>query len=138
MTITGAVNLKLGASPAGPAGTGKVLFCCLFTCLLGCLVVWLSGCSVVWLSGRRSIVDRCLACRFQTESSKDLAKAIAIQCIVFNCSDQIDYKMMGKLFAGLAQSGSWTCLDEFNRIDVEVCRNSSSWSRMLFERRLRD
>lgn len=48
------------------------------------------------------------------------SQAIGILCVVFNCSDQIDYKMMGKLFRGLAQGGSWICLDEFNRIDIEV------------------
>lgn len=99
----GALQLDLGGAPAGPAGTGK-------TETTKDLAKSLAKQVDSWLQW----------CLMPHDSCCLLTMEPLLQCVVFNCSDGIDYKMMGKFFSGLAQSGAWCCFDEFNRIDIEV------------------
>lgn len=51
---------------------------------------------------------------------QDLARSLAMNCLIFNCSDDLDFISMGKFFSGVAASGSWACFDEFNRLEVST------------------
>jgi dynein heavy chain len=54
----------------------------------------------------------------KTESLKELARCTAKYCVIFNCSQNINFRAMSKLLIGLCYTGSWLCLDEINRLKL--------------------
>ncbi len=91
----GAIHMNLGGAPEGPAGTGK-------HSVRNCNIQVHSNPDIQPLrlnrarnSGMCVCVYVCVCvCTGKTETTKDLAKALARQCVVFNCSDSLDYIAM--------------------------------------------
>ena len=56
----------------------------------------------------------------KTETTKDLAKARGSACVVFNCSDTVENKVLNRFFMGFCMTGAGSCLDEFNRLELSL------------------
>ncbi len=56
----------------------------------------------------------------KTETTKDLGKALGKSCMVFSGSGVLTTESFTRLFKGVASSGIWLCIEEFNKIQLEV------------------
>lgn len=52
----------------------------------------------------------------KTETIKDLAKILALFCVVTNCTSEMDLCSIGTIITGLSQCGAWGCFSNFHRI----------------------
>ena len=84
-TLIGAFHLNLNGAPEGPAGTGKTETTKVFRyiCLKYLYII-------------NVVLINCFSSKYYS-FFQDLSKALAIQCVVFNCSDGLDYLQMGKV-----------------------------------------
>ncbi|XP_048509709.1 dynein axonemal heavy chain 7-like [Athalia rosae] len=56
----------------------------------------------------------------KTETVRGLARAVGVQCVIVGCSEHLDHICTGNILKGVASCGAWVCLDDFDKINLEV------------------
>ena len=56
----------------------------------------------------------------KTETAKDLSRTLGRPCQVFNASEKFNLDDVTRMFKGVASSGSWVLIDEFNRMSPDM------------------
>lgn len=85
--------MSMGGAPAGPAGTGNT--------------VHVSS-NWNWNILALTLLDALNVCVFpgKTETTKDMGRCLGKYVVVFNCSDQMDYRGLGRIYKGVCDNSS--------------------------------
>lgn len=68
----------------------------------------------------------------KAETIKDLAKILALLCVVTNCTSEMNLASIRTILSGLSQCGAWGCFSNFQRISTVI---QSVVSMQLYELR---
>lgn len=88
ITLSQALGMSMGGAPAGPAGTGTPANTCGDHYSPSLCVAPLDLVSV--FPGK-------------TETTKDMGRCLGKYVVVFNCSDQMDYRGLGRIYKGVSK-----------------------------------
>jgi len=56
----------------------------------------------------------------KTETIKELTRVLAINFVSINCTPHIEHQTIAKFLQGVTSTGSWCCLEEFNRLNTNI------------------
>ena len=56
----------------------------------------------------------------KTQTSEDVAASLGRPFIFFNCEHELSYRVLSNLLKGVASTGAWICLDNFDMLSSEA------------------